>query len=213
MTRGRGRFIVLEGLDGAGTTTQARMLHDAITAGGQIGHLTREPTDEPVGKLIRSALMGHLVAGDSGRKLVLSENVLCLLFAADRLHHTVSIHEHLDRGAHVVCDRYIHSSIAYQSLDPAITAERVIEVNRGIADPDVTFFIRVPVDECLARLERRNDTQTVYEKRDLLVAIERNYDASLPQYEAHFGRVIEIDGTQPPEAVHAAIAGHMKDAL
>ena len=213
MTRGRGRFIVIEGLDGAGTTTQARMLHDAMSAAGQIGHLTREPTDEPVGRLIRSALMGHLVADDSGRTLILSENVLCLLFAADRLHHTVSINEHLDRATHVVCDRYVHSSIAYQSLDAGITAERVIEVNRGIAVPDVTFFIRVPVDECLARLQKRNDTQTVYEKRDLLVAIERNYDASLPQYEKHFGRVIEIDGTQSPDDVHAAIAGHLKDVF
>jgi dTMP kinase len=209
----RGRFIVLEGLDGAGTTTQAKMLHDALRDKGIVGHLTREPTDEAVGKLIRDALLGKLVSDDASKPLILPESVLCLLFAADRIHHSELIESLRDAGTHVICDRYVHSSIAYQSLDADISHQRVIDVNDGISVPDVTIFIRVPVAQCLERLGQRGDTLTVYEKEDLLVAIERNYDASLPLYQKTYGDVIEINGTQTPDAVHAAIRQNLTGLL
>jgi dTMP kinase len=213
MTKARGKFIVLEGLDGAGTTTQAARLHETLSSRGMIGHLTREPTDGPVGRLIRAALSGELAPDDSGEGTLLPENVLCLLFAADRIHHSGEIERYLSAGTHVISDRYVHSSIAYQALDPAISAERVIAVNQGIAIPDVTFFLRVPVDECLRRLESRGGTQTVYEKRDLLVAVEKNYDESLEAYERHFGPVVEIDGTRDIDNVHSAILGNVGKQL
>ena len=213
MSNGHGRFIVLEGLDGAGTTTQSRLLHDSLASEGLPCHLTREPTDSAVGILIREALSHRLVSHDTQQKLEFSEDVLCLLFAADRLDHRRSIESHRDDGNHVVCDRYVHSSIAYQARDRNISAERVIGVNAGISTPDITFFLRVPVDVCLARLEQRNDTPTVYEKKDLLVAIEKNYDATLDLYVKHYGPVIEIDGTQPAEVVHAAVVEKLRDYL
>ena len=80
MSRKRGRFIVLEGLDGAGTTTQASRLHEHLTERGVKSLLTFEPTDEPVGKLIRDALSGRLNSPRTNRQIALSEDALCLLF-------------------------------------------------------------------------------------------------------------------------------------
>jgi dTMP kinase len=146
LTTPRGGFYVLEGLDGAGTTTQSRLLEKHLRDRGLEVSLTREPTDHPIGRLIREALSGHLKSPGKMGEITLSEAALCLLFAADRIEHTREIETLRERGNHVVCDRYILSSIAYQSLDPLIAPERVVEVNRGIAVPDVTFMLDVPVD-------------------------------------------------------------------
>lgn len=203
-----GKFIVFEGIDGSGTTTQAGMLHEYLVGRGVSGSLTREPTDAPVGRFIREALSGVVTTPD-GQPFAPSESVLCLLFAADRIDHSQVIEEMRVQGIHMISDRYIMSSIAYQSCDPDISADRVIEVNRDCAVPDMTFFLRVGVDDCLRRLEGRSDSPTMYEKKDLLNAIDRNYRAVRPIYEQHFGRVIEIDGTEAPEQVHEQITAHV----
>ena len=205
----RGRFVVLEGLDGAGTTTQSRMLEAHLRDRRVSVVLTREPTDEPVGALIRKALSGGLAATATGGETALSEEVLCLLFAADRIAHSARIEKHRAENTHVVCDRYVLSSIVYQSTAPTISPERVIEVNHGCSVPDVTFLLEVPVDECLRRLEERNDSPTIYEKKHLLERIDRAYEATRSLYEKHFGPLVPIDGTQPADAVHAEITRHL----
>ena len=201
----RGGFFVLEGLDGSGTTTQTRLLDQHLGGQGVTTSSTREPTDHPIGKLIRDALSGKLVLPDRVEKIALSEGALCLLFAADRTEHSMEIEAIRERNTHVICDRYVLSSIAYQSIDPAITPDRVIDVNRGISIPDVTLLLDVPVDECLRRLEQRNDSPTVYERRETLERIAENYAATIPVYEKHFGLVVRINGAAPPRAVHAEI--------
>ena len=213
MKTSRGGFVVLEGLDGSGTTTQAHLLDRHLRDRGIRTVLTREPTDHAIGRLIRAALSGQPVSEGGLGEIALSEEALCLLFAADRIEHTRDIETFRERGDYVVCDRYILSSIAYQSLDPLIAPERVVEVNRGIAVPDITFLLDVPVDECLKRLEKRNDSPTIYERKDKLVAIAANYEASLSLYQDHYGSLIRIDGTKPPDAVHAAILGHLGPQL
>ncbi len=200
-----GKFIVLEGIDGAGTTTQAQMLHDHLVGRSLSGWLTREPTDGPLGGFIRDALSGAVRTAE-GERFAPSESAFCLLFAADRLEHSRVIEEMRAQGRHVVCDRYIMSSIAYQSRGPDISAERVIEINHGCARPDITFLLGVRVEECLRRLDGRGDSPTIYEKKDLLEAINRNYRTVRPVYEQYFGRLIEVDGMQTPEKVHEEIA-------
>ena len=211
--RKRGLLIVLEGLDGAGTTTQAKKLHNYIRGKRLSAWLTNEPTDEPVGKLIRDSISGRITSPRTGKRIGFSEGALCLLFAADRLEHSRSIEDKRERGTHVVCDRYVLSSIAYQSLDRSIPPRRVIEVNEGCAIPDVTFLLKVPVAECLARLKRRNDTPTVYERKAKLEKIDRNYRAARKIYEKHFGPLVVIDGTQSVEDVHAEIVEGLKKLL
>ncbi len=209
----RGLFIVLEGLDGAGTTTQAAELSKHLTYNGSRVWLTNEPTDEPVGKLIRDSLSGKVIAARTNEKIGFSENALCLLFAADRLEHSVRIEEARRRGTHVVCDRYILSSIAYQSLDPSITPRRVAEVNRGCAIPDVTLLLSVPVQECLARLKKRKGEPTVYETKKTLEGINRNYRSARTLYAKTFGPLILIDGARTPAEVHGEIIAKLAPYL
>jgi len=190
-------FMVLEGLDGAGTTTQARLLHDYLTHHGRDSFLTYEPTGHPIGALIRTLL-------DAGGQPP-SQRVLGLLFAGDRLAHSEEIDHHLRAKRDVVCDRYIYSSLAYQTLDPSIDAEWVARVNDGCAVPRVTFFLEVPVDICLQRISARNDDRTIYERQDHLETIHRNYETLKSFYERRYGELVTIDGTLPPERVHAAI--------
>ena len=211
--RKRGLFIIMEGLDGAGTTTQAKKLHNYIQRKELSAWLTCEPTDEPVGKLIRDSISGRITSPRTGKRIGFSEGALCLLFAADRLEHSRLVEDARRKGTHVICDRYILSSIAYQSLDPYISPRRVVDVNEGCAIPDVTFLLRVPVAECLARLKRRNDTPTVYERKAKLERIDRNYRAARKIYEKRFGPLVLIDGTAPVEEVHAEIVEELKKLL
>jgi dTMP kinase len=193
-----GLFIVLEGLDGAGTTTQAERLHNRLTAESADSFLTFEPTDGPIGSLIR-----ELLSGGGSRNS--TEQELALLFAADRLSHSRLIEEQKAAGVTVVCDRYVYSSMAYQSLAPDIGADRVVNLNEGCSVPDVTFFVSVPVDECLRRISGRNENRTVYERRDLLAAVHDNYQRLASHYTRHFGPLVEIDGARSVEEVHQAI--------
>ncbi len=204
MTHRDARFIVLEGLDGAGTTTQAAKLQAHCTRRGHASFLTNEPTPEPVGAFIRRLLTGQERAPD-GSTYRPGEDAMALLFAADRLAHSRVIEARLAAGEHVVCDRYVFSSLAYQTLDPSIAPEWVIDVNQGCAIPDLTLFLAVPVDVCLQRLTSRRGTAAIYETRAQLETIAKNYEALLPRYQARFGRVVRIDGTQSVDDVHTAI--------
>jgi dTMP kinase len=190
------RFIVLEGLDGAGTTTQARRLYDYLTTQGRDSFLTFEPTSEPIGAFTRDLL---------SQETPPSQRVLGLLFAADRLSHTDVINRHLEAGRDVICDRYVFSSIAYQTLDPDISAEWVHEVNRGCALPDMTIFVDVPVDVCLSRIASRAGGRTIYERTDRLETIFHNYQRLFDFYRQHYGTLVTIDGTLSPDEVHEAI--------
>lgn len=193
------RFIVLEGLDGAGTTTQAAKLQEYFTKLKKDSFLTREPTDGPIGKLVRDVLAGRLM------RYRLAEREMALLFAADRLEHSRLIESKLLTGSHVVCDRYIFSSMAYQTLDPSISAEWVTEINLGFSKPHLTLFLSVPVEECLRRIASRNESPTVYEKKDFLETIDQNYKRLANYYEEHVGPLIVIDGAPPPKDVHSEI--------
>ncbi len=198
------RFIVFEGLDGAGTTTQAARLQALFTRAGARSFLTNEPTAAPIGAFIRRLLTGTERAPD-GTPYRPDETALGLLFAADRLAHSRVIEEHRRGGETVVCDRYIFSSMAYQTLDPQIDAQWVINVNRGCAIPDLTFFLATPVDVCLERVAARRGDTTIYENRAHLETIAANYETLLPLYARHFGTVLRIDGTLPVDDVHAAV--------
>ena len=143
-------FLVLEGLDGAGTTTQSERLAQALSARGEVV-LTREPTDGPVGRIIREVLRGDQRAP--------TVDTLPWLFAADRADHlTRKVEPALRRGAYVVSDRYYHSSLAYQSL--TLPLEDVSALN-SFRSPHITFFLDVPVDECLARIGKRGGEREI----------------------------------------------------
>jgi dTMP kinase len=198
------RFIVFEGLDGSGTTTQADRLQSLLAQRGISSFLTHEPTPDPVGAFIRRLLTQRELARD-GSPYRPDEKVMGLLFAADRLAHSAHIAERLRAGETVICDRYIFSSMAYQTLDPAIRGEWVVDINRGCAIPDVTLYLATPVDVCLERVSSRRGDAGIYENRSQLETISRNYETLLPLYEKAFGRVVTIDGARGADDVHAAV--------
>jgi len=204
MPQNHARFIVFEGLDGAGTTTQAARLQQHFTRVGTSSFLTNEPTSEPIGTFIRR-LLTRQEHGRDGTSYRPDERTLGLLFAADRLAHSRQIDATLARGEHVVCDRYLLSSMAYQTLDSSISAQWVMDVNQGCAIPHLTLFIDVSVDVCLARIGGRNAATSIYETRSQLETIARNYDRMLAVYEKQFGRVVRVNGSRSIDDVHAAV--------
>lgn len=135
----RGRFIVLEGSEGSGKSTQARMLADRLGA-----VLTHEPGATPVGAQLRSIL---LATAGSNTDEVLTDRAEALLMAADRAQHVQTVIEPaLRAGRHVVCDRYIGSSVAYQGYGRGLDIDIVRSISGWAAGglwPDVTILLTV----------------------------------------------------------------------
>src|SRR4051794_8693546 len=140
-------FVVLEGIDGAGTTTQTERLVAHLRARGRQAAATREPSDGPVGRLLRELLLGHHPLPDGGK---VAGAAMALLFAADRVDHLQrEIQPLLGAGADVVSDRYLMSSLAYQAEE----ADRdwVAGLARGVRAPDLTVLVDVPIAVAAAR--------------------------------------------------------------
>lgn len=194
----RGRFIVLEGIDGSGTTTQCAALERALCDRGHVVVATRQPSDRVIGRLVR----GRLAA--SGPRL--DPRTLALLFAADRLDHVAEeIEPALARGDVVVCDRYVVSSWVYQSL--ACPPDWVRAINRHAPWPDLTVLIDVPVAEARARVRRRQATDgtpaEIFDAEELQARVAAGYREVLADPE--LPGVVRLDGTQGPAEITAAL--------
>lgn len=198
-------FIVLEGLDGSGSTTQLRLLAEALRAEPAAPEIvcTAEPTAGPVGRLIREALAGRQ----------LGEAVLPYLFAADRRDHLDRlILPALRRGATVLSDRYLLSSLAYQSS--ALPMERVASLNADFRAPDLTVLMDLPVDACLARIEARAQSQglqrEIFERRDRLLHIAAAYDRAADLRLRAGDRLVRLDASGSREEIHARILSSVR---
>lgn len=203
----RGLFVVLEGIDGAGTTTQAERYAAHLRARGRAVHVTREPSTGPIGSLIRLALTRRLpLPGES------SSQTMALLFAADRLDHVAhEVTPALEQGTIVISDRYDLSSLTYQSASGAVPpSERaaltswIRELNRHARRPDVTVVIDVTPSVAADRRRARGGGVELFDDEDLqreLAAAYRRAEELVPG-----DRVVHIDGDAAPDAVTAAIA-------
>ncbi len=205
-----GHFVVFEGLDGSGTSTQARMLQEALSREFPKVFLTSEPTTGPVGNLIRLAMSHRLHFADDPRT---EDHQLAYLFAADRydhLHNEVDgILKQLRSGSLVISTRYYLSSFAYHSQSDA-DFELIERLNRGFPPADITFFVDCPVDTCLRRIEQRQYVSEKYEHRAKLVAVRERYEQALQGY-GH--RLHRVDGEQAPDALHSQILQLVRDAI
>jgi dTMP kinase len=192
-----GRFIVFEGLDGAGTTTQAKLLAERLQSKGRTVHLAHQPSDGPVGQIIRQILAGRAATQQADGKLgVVDERVMALLFAADRLDHLGSqIEPRLARGEDVILDRYTLSSLAYQGA--SVSHDFIQAANRFARKPDLTLFLYVPVNVALDRVRQRGAKLERYETASQLQAIEREYNRLV----GTLASVVSIDGTRPIQDV------------
>ncbi len=197
------QFIALEGIDGSGTTTQARMLADRLRFRGERVVCTSEPTDSPAGQLIRKALR------QESRP---DEVMLALLFAADRREHLkTTILPALARGEWVVTDRYLLSSIAYQSTGSPF--EWVCELNRLFPRPAVTVLLDVPVDAALERVARRGEALDYYEKEGALNRVRENFLRAGKAGAELTGRVEIINAAGDEEQVCGRVEKAVLDAL
>lgn len=193
----RGRFLVLEGPDGAGTTTQAGRLADQLEPRlGHRPHITAEPSGLPVGRLIRERLKGREEGGQEGE---LRWPSLALLFAADRLdHYRLEIAPLLDDGRWVISDRYRLSSLVYQSLH--VDTAWVRTLNERAPAPDACFLLALPLDVALARIAARAGTEEIYDGRALQERVHGLY-RTLGEAEG----AIEVDAGAPVDDVTAAL--------
>jgi len=188
-----GVFVVLEGLDGAGTTTQAERLSGALRAEGYRTFVTREPSDGPVGTLIRQALTGRLGLPKTAGPL--GPQTLALLFAADRTDHLeAQVIPALNRGDVVLCDRYVLSSLAYQGS--SLPMEWVEGINGFAARPDLTFFLEIDVDVAAQRRVRRGGDAELYEDELQQRRIAQQYLRAIERRERD-ERILRVDGARP----------------
>lgn len=199
----RGLFIVVEGIDGCGSTTHAKRLAKALRARGRDVRLTCEPTTGPIGALIRQVLQRRLFVPDTDGPRAFAWSTMALLFAADRLDHLDStVIPALRDGAVVVSDRYDLSSLAYQSVT-APSGERVVpwirEVNACALRPDLTLVIDVPHELAEERRGQRGGAEEIFEARELqmkLAAVYQHAERLVPD-----DRVVHVSGEGSVEEV------------
>jgi dTMP kinase len=187
-----GRFIVFEGGDGAGTTTQLKRLGGSLTRAGLPHWITCEPTDHPEGLLIRRILSGELPR---------APGTLATLFAADRNEHIRGkggILEHLDRGEIVICDRYILSSLAYQGV--TCGPELPARLNADFPLPELLIFFDLPPEKSLGRLGGR-ERLDIFEELPFQEKVRAAYREALALYASSGMRIATIDASRSVEEV------------
>jgi dTMP kinase len=187
-----GKFIVFEGLDGSGQSTQAALLAEYIRKQGLEVLLTKEPTQwTAAGKKIKEVLE---------EKTEIAPLKLQQLFVRDRAEHLRrEIIPALKKGKVVICDRYFFSTIAYGGL--AVPQKKLVVMNRNFLCPDMTLFLRVSPEECLRRIEKRGEGVRFFEKLEKLKKVALNYERLLKM----FSLAKAVDGARTIKQIHRRI--------
>lgn len=201
------KFIVFEGLDGSGTSTQATLLEKRLIQEGHRCHLTSEPSTGPVGQMIRQAFKGRLRFSQEPDRF---DHQMAHLFSADRFDHLYNewdgVLPTLARGTTVISTRYFFSSYAYHCTCEEDWA-LVERLNRDFPNPDLLIYLRNPVAESVRRLQSRT-TLDSYETPDKLSQVSANYDRILSRYPGH---KVVIDATRPVQDIHETIVMSLKE--
>ncbi|MGA2545691.1 MAG: dTMP kinase [Rectinemataceae bacterium] len=198
------RFIVLEGGDGAGTTTQLSLIGKALARAGLPHWTTSEPTDRPEGLLIRRILAGELPR-DPG--------TLARLFAADRNEHLKGkggILERLERGETVVCDRYVLSSLAYQGV--ACGPELPAELNAGFPLPELLVYFDLAPELSLRRLGERGRLD-IFEELPFQEKVRAAYREALAGFASTEMKIVHVDASRSVEEVSRDVIGAIGSSL
>jgi dTMP kinase len=194
------RLIVLEGLDGAGTTTQARRLASHLESRGRKAHLTREPSDGPIGRLIREMLTGKHEIADQA----IAQSTFGLLFAADRLDHLQrEVEPQLAAGVTVVSDRWYHSSLAYQGT--GADRDWITTLNARARCPDLTIFLEVRPEVAAQRRVAAGRVQELFEDLRMQHDVAAGYRAAIAELTALGERIELLDGELPADQVFQLI--------
>lgn len=197
-------FIVFEGIDGAGTSTQINLLKDKLPSKKTM--FTAEPTEYPTGKFLRSVLKGEVV---------LNPKTTAFLFAADRNEHLYGkggIVNHCTKGGIAVTDRYLFSSLAYQSATCGEELPRIL--NQNFPLPELLFFFDIEPSLSLKRIKSRNVTE-IYEKQDFLEKTRIEYHRVIKFFEnskeAKEMKIVWIDASESEKKVAENIWSVLKN--
>jgi len=194
----RGIFITIEGIDGAGKTTQARMLEQWLRERGHAVLLTREPGGTPAGESLRSLLLDGDVPVDAQTEL--------LLYAADRAQHVAEvIRPALAEGRTVVCERYTDSTAAYQGYGRSLGIGVVRQLNSlaaGGLEPDLTLLLDLPSEQTRERMAETPD-RLERENPGFHRRVAQGYRELA---RAHPERIKVIDASRAPEQVFEQVA-------
>lgn len=174
-----GHFIVIDGIDGSGTTTQTTLLAERLRDKGLPVRTTREPSDGPIGVLIRQILTGRMVVPGLHGVHPPSWATMATLFASDRLDHLeAEIIPNLTDGVTVICDRYDYSSVAYQTVSSGggdDVSTWVRELNRRARRPDLTLVLDVDPKVATSRRNSRSGSPELYEVDEMQVELAKFY--------------------------------------
>ena len=188
------KFIVIEGLDGSGKSTQINRLAAHLRQNGRRVHLTAEPTVSTTGGMLRDALGGVT-------KKTACE--LAAMFVVDRIFHNVNpvngINKMLDDGYDVICDRYYYSSMAYQGSETDFDWVRDMNVRcPEIRKPDLCIFFDLDPEICMKRIGANRSTTEIYEKKETLERVRARYMDIFAQLEDN---VVVIDTAADIESI------------
>lgn len=205
----RGLFIVIEGVDGSGKTTQSELLSAYLRGLGRKVHHTAEPTATGLGGMVRDGL---------GAEHPRTSDELAAMFLADRVAHNVSqksgIRQYVEGGTDVVCDRYYYSSIAYQGVDGSL--EWVADMNLNcpsIMKPDICIFIDLDPEKCLEHIRAGRSHFEIYEENAAVISETRRRYGIVFNMLAGRDNIVIVDGARSREEVFADIRAAVKKLL
>lgn len=192
----KGKFIAFEGIDGSGKSTQIQYLIQRLKEKDIPCYATMEPTDSPIGSVIRNIMTGRIRTDN---------RVIAALFAADRLDHLLNdvngIAAKIEEGITVVSDRYYFSSYAYHAVDmPMDWVIKANEQSAQILRPTATIFIDIDADTAMERIAKNRFHTELFEKRSRLAQVREKYLEAFDKLK-DTERVIRIDGRQTPEQI------------
>ena len=196
----RGKFIVFEGIDGAGKTTQINLLANYLREQGRAVYCTAEPTETVSGGLLRDALSG------ASRRTICE---MAAMFVFDRINHNVNpvngIQKMLGDGFDVICDRYYYSSLAYQGsgTDPEWVGNMNLNCPE-IMRPDVCIFLDLTPEQSMARINRGRATQEIYENEEKLTQVRNQFYRVFEDLKDRENIQI-VDAYRSVEEIHADI--------
>lgn len=163
----KGKFIVFDGIDGAGKTTQLDMLARRMTDDGESVYITAEPTGGDIGRLLRSALSGAEKR---------SECEMAVMFVLDRIAHNAEIEEKINDGVCVLCDRYYHSTLAYQGKTTDYAWVRSMNIDcPEIRKPDACIYLDLTPEQSLKRISRGRSNVEIYENLEKLTEVRDSF--------------------------------------
>lgn len=200
-------FIVVEGLDGSGKSTQINHLRDHLQARGEACHVTAEPTELPTGRFVRGILRGDERV---------DPRTLAALFAADRIEHLFhpdqGVLAKLAAGYHVISSRYYFSSLAYQG--EFIDTDWVAGINllaKQTLPADLTIFLDLDPSVSMQRIAARAEATELYESLEKLTEVREGFRLAFNRY-GRGEHIVRIDASRSPVQVAEAIAAAV-DAL